>query len=245
MGGIIGLTIRFSDGEEYRGSSWTNILPGGLFHHDFYDPKTSEEYVRGWLKNILKNREEVPDVEELWGGWNKLAPVEYGLVVVDYKKSGIMSCNGYTNPDLFFTFGHAEGPEKFFRLYRKKLIDHVMWNAKSKGDRLGPGPLTRMPVKILKKLDLQCQRVTAYNGEFNMWGQIGGTGRPGQAPDRPNCWVVQVYPKLPFKEVAMYEEDEEGQKAMYDWVKKRFTLKPKETRAWKRWFADREMEVKV
>jgi hypothetical protein len=28
MGGIIGVTIRFSNGKEWRGSTWTNVLAG-------------------------------------------------------------------------------------------------------------------------------------------------------------------------------------------------------------------------
>ena len=114
MGGIVGLTVRFSEAETYRGSCHTNVLPEGLFAAPFYvDLDASREHVRVWLKMILDNRKDNPEVEELWGGHNMLAPVEYGLVIVDYVTSTLVACNGYSNPTIIYAYpGRDEDEDK-------------------------------------------------------------------------------------------------------------------------------------
>lgn len=74
MGGTVALTIRFSDGEEYRGACWTNILPTGLFSADFFFKEKSEAHTKAWLKNLLDYRENNPEIKKIYGSWNKLAP---------------------------------------------------------------------------------------------------------------------------------------------------------------------------
>ena len=54
MGGIIGLTTRFSDGSGYRGSCWTNTLPEGLFSAPFYFPDQSEQHTREWHERFAE-----------------------------------------------------------------------------------------------------------------------------------------------------------------------------------------------
>lgn len=122
MGGIIGLTVRFSKDREYRGSCWTNVLPEGLFAAPFYiDLDTSRKHVEVWLKNILANREENPDVDEAWGEHRLLAPVEYGLVVVDYVTSTLVSCQGFSNPAMFNYWG-SDDDEKWSALEKAGLL---------------------------------------------------------------------------------------------------------------------------
>lgn len=97
MGGIIGLTIRFLDRTEWRGSCWTNVLPEGLFAPRFYSKEHSEHHTKGWLNQILKARKYDPSLEALWGNHPHLAPVEYGLVVVDYQTDTVLSHQGYNS----------------------------------------------------------------------------------------------------------------------------------------------------
>lgn len=107
MGGTIALTIRFETGREWRDSCWTNTLPEGLFAAPFFiDPDSSKRHVDEWLKKLVARRKTNPELEEIWGGWNMLAPVEYGLVIVDYVTSTIVSCQGYCGVDYVYSVEH-------------------------------------------------------------------------------------------------------------------------------------------
>jgi hypothetical protein len=98
MGGVIGVTIRYSDSSEWRGSCWTNVLPVGLFGADFYDEATSEEHVKSWQTNLVKHRkaDKSGDLEKLWGGHHMLAPLEYGIIVIDFRTKQVISAQGYS-----------------------------------------------------------------------------------------------------------------------------------------------------
>lgn len=98
MGGVIAITIRYSDGEEWRSSCWTNILPDGLFTPAFFskDPDRAERHVRRWQKRLVDHRAAEPVLEQMYGNWNKLAPLEYGQIVVDFKTKSVISGNGYS-----------------------------------------------------------------------------------------------------------------------------------------------------
>jgi len=121
MGGPIALTIRFDVGDEYRGSCWTNVLPEGLFDAPFYDPDKSKAHAKAWLKKLLARRSKSKDLEEMWGGHDMLAPLGYGLVVVDYVTSTLVSGQGYTSPNKAFYFGN-EMPDKWRKLDKKGLL---------------------------------------------------------------------------------------------------------------------------
>lgn len=99
MGGVIAITIRYSDGEEWRSSCWTNILPGGLFSPQFFnrDMSKAERHVRRWQAVLVKRRAAEPVLEQMYGNWSKLAPVEYGQIVVDFKTRSVISGNGYSS----------------------------------------------------------------------------------------------------------------------------------------------------
>lgn len=126
MGGIVGLTIRFSPEHEYRGSCWTNVLPDGLWAADFYiDADTSKRHAQTWLDQLLAHRRANPTIEELWGGHNMLAPVEYGIVLVDYVTSTLLSAQGYSAPDWLIRFeseGFEERRDKWDALQRAGLL---------------------------------------------------------------------------------------------------------------------------
>lgn len=124
MGGIIGLTIRKADGTEYRGSCHTNILPYGLWAAPFYVPETSEAHAWAFLQTLLENRRQNPEVEAVWGGHNMLAPIEYGIVIIDYKTSTLVSAQGYSSPHHIFG-RHREDPdvnEKWVGLEKAGLL---------------------------------------------------------------------------------------------------------------------------
>jgi len=111
MGGTVALTIRTSATECYRGSCWTNVLTEGLFAADFYrDLDTSRNHAKTWLAQLLAYRAEDTDLEDLWGGHNLLAPIGYGIVLVDYVTNTFISAQGYTNPGALFVFTTSPSP---------------------------------------------------------------------------------------------------------------------------------------
>lgn len=107
MGGIIALTIRISATQQYRGSCHTNVLPVGLWAAPFYvDLDTSKAHTWTWLQAILENRRQDPALEEIWGGHDMLAPLGYGIVVIDYVTNTFISAQGYSDPAIAFRWGH-------------------------------------------------------------------------------------------------------------------------------------------
>lgn len=125
MGGIVALTVRFSDGEEWRGACGTWRLPCSLFAAPFYDPKTSEAHTRAWLHAL--------DAE--WGPsrpadsqHDLLAPFDYGIVIIDYAKKFLVNAQGYYDVDRTFVYGDHSSPT--FREYYEK------WSALKRAGRL-------------------------------------------------------------------------------------------------------------
>lgn len=109
MGGKVALTIRTSEVEQWRGSCHTNLLPYGLFAPEFYvDPDTSRRHVRSWLELLLSNRRECPELERMWGLHGMCAPVDYGIVVIDYVSHSFVSAQGYSYPHLICLFEFEE-----------------------------------------------------------------------------------------------------------------------------------------
>lgn len=131
MGGSVALTIRFSSEQhgsppgllargEYRGSCHTNVLPDGLWDVPFYvDLDTSRKHAETWLDAILENRRANPEAEAMWGKHNMLAPIGYGIVIIDYVTSTLISAQGYSSPARVGVYDRA----KFAAIRRAGLVD--------------------------------------------------------------------------------------------------------------------------
>lgn len=127
MGGSIALSIRFTDDDMYRGSCHTNVLPEGLWAPEFYiDLDTSRAHSKKWLDQILAARRDDPEIEAMWGGWNKLAPLSYGIVIVDYVTSTLVSAQGYSSPDWIIK---DHKPEKWAALEKAGLLGET-WDTR-------------------------------------------------------------------------------------------------------------------
>jgi len=104
MGGTVAVTLRKPDGTEYRMDRWTNSMPWGfnnmkLMRHDM---DHVDEYLEQWLmmqtdyeKNKGTGKFE-NNMTECYFPSNGLAPLGYGLVVVDMVNNVILSMQGYT-----------------------------------------------------------------------------------------------------------------------------------------------------
>lgn len=96
MGGDVALTIRFTPERQWRGVTTTNVL-GSLWDAPFYGTlEECQAHVEAWLKGILERRLENPALQE-YDKYVQCAPDDYGLVVIDFVSSTIMSAQGYTS----------------------------------------------------------------------------------------------------------------------------------------------------
>lgn len=107
MGGSIAVAIRESDGTEHRMTRWTNSLPWGICNNKMLseDRGAIDQYLDQWLSmksdwdlNNATGKFKFPMTECYLPGPG-LVPVEYGLVVLDFKTNTILSHQGYTSLD--------------------------------------------------------------------------------------------------------------------------------------------------
>lgn len=133
MGGSIGVTIRETDGTEHRMCRWTNSLPRFIHNIKFInkDIPYLKEYLKIWddmEKDWMENKDNKDlrfksehveigklyvrggkpqkfrhNMTEIYAPYPFLAPISYGLVVIDMQKSVILSCQGYCGIGKFIT----------------------------------------------------------------------------------------------------------------------------------------------
>lgn len=105
MGGTVGVTIRRADGREHRMARWTNPLGHIFLNLKFIEGEDSffDEYIsmwddmrEDWLDNH-RTKQFRHDMTPCYGDWPYLAPVSYGLVVIDYKTKTILHSQGYSS----------------------------------------------------------------------------------------------------------------------------------------------------
>lgn len=99
MGGVVGFTLREEDGTEHRMSRWTNWTPWAIDNINLVkkSPEHIEKILFEWKKyNNLPEEQKKEQENKYWAYSSPyLAPVEYGLVVVDMLSNKILDCNGY------------------------------------------------------------------------------------------------------------------------------------------------------
>lgn len=123
MGGSIALTLRTRDGQVFKQHRWTNPLPFFTKNPHFFE-EDNDDYIEEYL-----NREN--DDEP----WRFLAPMGYGLVVIDFQKKRLLSMQGYCSFDdeLFSFYEHNEDPG-VEGLFEAKRIKKIRYTTKSKKD---------------------------------------------------------------------------------------------------------------
>ncbi len=104
MGGSLGFTIREKNGKEHRMCRWTNQTPYFINCPQFINqnPEHLKEYLGVWY-DMVKSYEsgdykkEDFTMVDVYAPNPFLAPIDYGLVVVDYKTLNILHMQSYTN----------------------------------------------------------------------------------------------------------------------------------------------------
>lgn len=139
MGGTVAVTLRMENGEEYRMHRWTNSLPWFAQNSRFFekDSKHIEEYLSQW-KEMKADWEKNADSGKFDFAMTPvyepypapLAPVDYGLVVFDFMKNVVLSCQKYTSLDRVYLCRGAqyesEKYEETLGLFRAGRIDRMV-----------------------------------------------------------------------------------------------------------------------
>ncbi len=126
MGGTVAVTLRLENGEEFRMRRWTNSLPWFFNSTKFFSKDRSHinEYLKQWFE-MKKDWEKNKESESFEFNMTKcyspypapLAPAGYGIVVFDFQKNAIISCQGYTSFNKSYVRKHD--PEE---LAEQKLL---------------------------------------------------------------------------------------------------------------------------
>ncbi len=106
MGGAVGFTIRTKDGTVHRMSNSTGILPWAVKNTRLLNERFRDRHIqmliKSWNKEDQEYREAIARDESeaghyWWLGHYQLAPVDYGLVVIDLQTMSLLSSQWYTS----------------------------------------------------------------------------------------------------------------------------------------------------
>ncbi|KKN93713.1 hypothetical protein LCGC14_0195460 [marine sediment metagenome] len=87
MGGTVAVTI-IKDGEYIQMSRWTNSMQWYIHHPEFLNGgKQFETYMNDWKK--------LQDEDHYYAAWKLMAPIEYGITIIDFDRKEIHSRQDY------------------------------------------------------------------------------------------------------------------------------------------------------
>ncbi len=138
MGGSIGFTVRQEDGTEHRMCRWTNSMDSLIKNLKFYTKSGDhlKEYLKTWYDMVKdyddakKGIRPLPKITmvDVYAPNPFLAPMNYGLVVVDYITNNVLNLQGYTDLEKFdfnvvgYDILHSDNDEDY--LYFKELCEN-------------------------------------------------------------------------------------------------------------------------
>lgn len=114
MGGLVKVIIRKEDGQIISMNRWTSGLCNVLHDPEIYLSNTNalELYLKPYFDAVAdyekhkedKNFEINMTSSCIFDGHDNLAPVDYGIVVLDFMTKTLISCNGYSNRGTFVAY---------------------------------------------------------------------------------------------------------------------------------------------
>lgn len=146
MGGSIGFTIREENGKEHRMCRWTNVTPGFFNNIRFInkDPEYLNNFLKTWqdfvedYKLHKKDKKFVHNMTDIYAPYPFLAPIEYGLIVVDYKTNTVIHSQNYSSIDKFLAIGLYDDEEKLETckelMDEKRITGYEAWDRLKKED---------------------------------------------------------------------------------------------------------------
>ncbi len=144
MGGSIGFSIREKDGTEHRMCRWTNSMPYFINTPKFIhqDPQHLKKYLNTWYEMVdsyksgaYKNEQFT--MADVYAPYPFLAPMGYGLVVVDYKSLNVLHLQGYTSFGRLLpsdinsaTQGYEENSDEYLNDIKQLYAENRIINVK-------------------------------------------------------------------------------------------------------------------
>ena len=113
MGGSLAVTLREPDGTEHRTYRSTNTLPWFITNMRFVnkDPEHVKEYLKTWYERRADYEAHKEDgkfklpMSDFYAPYPFLAPISYGLVVLDMTSNNVLHYQGYTNFERIYAAG--------------------------------------------------------------------------------------------------------------------------------------------
>jgi hypothetical protein len=114
MGGLVKVIVRKEDGQIISMNRWTSGLPCILHDPKIYfgDESALNMYLKAY-SDALADYEKHKDDKKfeinmtsscIFEGHDNLAPVDYGIVVLDFITKTLISCNGYSNNGSYINY---------------------------------------------------------------------------------------------------------------------------------------------
>lgn len=111
MGGLVKVIVRKENGEIISMNRWTSGLPCILHDPKIYlgNKSALDMYLKPYFDAVTDYERHTEDKKFeinmtstcIFDGHDNLAPVEYGIVVLDFMTKTLISCNGYSNRGTF------------------------------------------------------------------------------------------------------------------------------------------------
>lgn len=163
MGGLVKVIIRKEDGQIISMNRWTSGLCNILHDPEIYlaDTNALELYLKPYFDAVADYEKHKEDKKFeinmtsscIFDGHDNLAPVDYGIVILDLMTKTLISCNGYSNRGTFVSYSDNDNNYE-----RKGLnLDHSVITEEEFVDMLAND-------KIKELMDTSGQHRVSLNG---------------------------------------------------------------------------------
>jgi hypothetical protein len=234
MGGTVAETIRRENGEIIKMARRTGAYNWMIFSKEF-NVGEIDKAIDEHLKMFMEMKEDYEHGEPykhpmspVYGWCNHLAPVDYGLVVLDFQKKKIHSMQGYDSPGKLSLISMPHNDKETMEIYDFLMQNNLLDVCKYDFTRLGDVHSifgSKEPFKIaLKELN------NSYlDGIKSIFGQYNTS----------HIDMVFVPKILKNFELHSYEESPEGLVKMLSALKNDgFTFNEEEIKMWKEHYDD-------
>lgn len=248
MGGTVGVTIRRPDGQVIKmarktGSYKHLFLSEGWLDKD-YD-KAIEDYCKLFfeMKNDFEANKDTKNykfnMSPVYGWCNECAPIDYGLVVIDFQSKKIHTMQDYDSTRV------AQESLVFFKNLEPQLIEKALktngWNIIDEDENcwsINEFFGSNDPKKCVEKLEIAYSHVKQTLNKI-----IGKTKFPADKITYETIAQISVIPKNLDFEIISYERNISGALELFKNLKKDgFVFNTDENQMWKDFMQDNLIE---
>lgn len=180
MGGSIGVTIREENGIIHKMCRWTNSLPDFFKSIQFIEKDVDylQKYLSTWYEMVKEYKDHIDGVKPLpkitmvdvYAPYPFFAPMEYGLVVIDYQNNKVYSAQGYSsfvskinNAMIIQDLKHKEDKQFWKELCEKKLLIFEKYYKANNNDENYEGEIVNQQISFEELADLLNKNRTEKN----------------------------------------------------------------------------------